>query len=585
MSASRSRWRHVLVVLIVSVLVAASCGDDDTDGESAPSPEEGGATDSTAVEDEDAGDPVYGGSIVIGLEAESAGWTPGQSTFGTAGPTVASAIYDPLVVVSGEGEFEPYLAESLEPDAELLQWTLTLRPDVVFHDGTPFDAEALKWNFDTLHNSEGSLTRGTITSAGVTSMEVVDELTVVYTLSEPNAAFPDLLTSAVGWPVSPTAYEAAGADEFDRQPVGTGPFVAGRWLPDDEFPVTRNENYWRTDEDGNQLPYLDEITFRPIPDEESRVNSLLADSAQIVHSSRGYAGKNLIAAAEDGGYEANVAIGNTSGTSIFNFLEPPVDDIRVRTAMALASNADEIAEVLGDDGLSPRSTQFVSIDSPWYSTAAEEAYVGAEGQDLERATELIQEYMDDPERSDGEPVGTRLTVRYQCPPDPSLLQVAQVLQAYWQQIGVDLDITQVEQPVLISNVVGSADTEPAWRGDYEVSCWRTGATGDPYTTLSSYFGPPESTPGNVLNWSDPAIDTALESLRTSPEFADRYDANEEINVIANENVAIVWNIGTPSTTGWRNDLHGIVGWTLPSGAEGTGTLNNRIWTHQIWMEG
>ncbi len=587
MTASRPRWWRLLVAILAATLVAGACGDDGDD--------EGGGTDDTVAEgevgggdpeeEEEAGDPVYGGSIVIGLEAESAGWIPARSSFGTAGPTVASAIYDQLVVINADGEFEPYLAESLDPNDDLTEWTLTLREDVTFHDGTPLDAEALKWNFDELHLGEGSLTRGAITSAGVEGMEVVDDMTVVYTLAEPNAAFPDLLAGAVGWPISPTAFQSMGEEAFDASPVGTGPFVAGTWVPDDSFTVTRNEDYWRTDDDGNQLSYLDEITFRPIPDEEARVNTLLADDAQIVHSSRGYAGRNLIDAAEGGGFGANVAVGNISGTSIFNVLEPPVDDIRVRTAMALASNADEIASVLGDEGISPRSSQFVSIDSPWYSTEAEAAYVGAEGQDLERATELIQEYIDDPARSDGQPAGSRLTVRYQCPPEPSLLQVAQLLQGYWNQIGIDLEMNQVEQPTLISNVVGTADTDPAWRGDYEVSCWRTGATGDPYTTLAAYYGDPAATPGNVTNFADPAIDAALERLRTTDVFEERYAANEEVNVLANENVTVIWNIGTPSTTGWRDDVHGIVDWTLPSGAEGTGTLNNRIWTHQVWVEG
>jgi peptide/nickel transport system substrate-binding protein len=69
--------------------------------------------------------------------------------------------------------------------------------------------------------------------------------------------------------------------------------------------LTRNENYWQTDEHGNQLPYLDEVVFRPIPDEDSRFQSLLADDAQIIQTTRGYAGKRIVEAAESGGFEAN----------------------------------------------------------------------------------------------------------------------------------------------------------------------------------------------------------------------------------------------------------------------------------------
>lgn len=582
MTAVRIRRARLAACALAVALVAAACGGDDTtDGGTEGA---GGSIDNSGAVDEEAGTPTPGGSIVIGLEAESGGFTPGTSSFGTAGPSVAGALYDQLVVINAEGEFEPYLAESIEPNDDLTEWTMVLRPDITFHDGTPLDAEAIKWNFDTLHMADASLTAGAIRSAGVEEVAVVDELTVVYRLAEPNAAMPDLLTGAVGWPVSPTAYQEQGADDFNRSPVGTGPFLVGEpWTPDGQFVLRRNPDYWRTDEDGVPLPYLDEVTFRPIPDEEARINSLRSDTAQVVHTSRGYAGKQLIESAESGGYRSNVAVGNISGTSIFNVLEAPVDDIRVRTAMAMASNAEEIATVLGDDGLSPASSQFVSVDSPWHSAAAEEAYVGAGGQDLEAAAALIEEYVNDPERSDGKEVGERLTVDYQCPPEPSLLQVAQLLQGYWAEIGVDLVMNQVEQPALITNVIGSADQDPAWRGNYEVSCWRTGATGDPYTTLSGYFG--EGSPSNVTNHTSPEMDEALERLRTTADFEGRYQANEDLNVLANEEVVIVWNIGTPSTTGWRDDIHGLVEWTLPSGNQGTGTLNNRIWVHEMWVEG
>lgn len=583
MTSARFRRARLLACALALALVAASCGDDDSTDEGSNGTEGGGGTTQTTEEVAE-GEPQQGGSVVIGIEAESAGWIPSLSSFGTAGPSVAVSIYDQLVAINAEGEFEGFLAESIEANDDLTEWTLTLRPDVTFHDGTPLDAEAVLWNYEELHSAPASLTAGAIANSGLQSVEATDELTVVYTLEEANAAFPDLLTGAFGYVVSPTAFQEMGEEEFNRSPVGAGPFqVAQPWQPDGEFVLERNPNYWRTDENGTQLPYLDQITFRPIPDEDARISSLLSDTAQIVHSSRGYAGKQLIEAAEGDGYHSNVAIGNISGTSIFNVLEPPVDDIRVRQAMTLASNADEIATVLGDDGISPPSSQFVSVDSPWFSTAAEEAYIGAGGQDLDRARELIEEYMNDPDRSDGKAVGERLTVDYQCPPEPSLLQVAQILERYWDEIGVDLDMTQVEQPTLITNVVGSADSEPPWRGNYGVSCWRTGATGDPYTTLAGYFG--AELPANVTNFSNAEIDEALEELRTTDVFEERYAANERINVLANESSVIIWNIATPSTTGWKDGIHGLTNWTLPSGSEGTGTLNNRIWPHMVWMEG
>jgi peptide/nickel transport system substrate-binding protein len=585
MNALTRRLLRCIALLLSLSLIAASCGDDDSadDDDSPATTAPAGGDDEPDEAPASDDEPQYGGRLVVALEAETNNWLPGTGSFATSGITVAMSIYDPLLVLNEDGEWEPNLAESLEPNEDLTEWTMTLRPGVTFHDGTPFDADALKWNFDTLHNVDSSLTFGSIQAAGLQSVEVLDDLTVVWTLGETNAAFPDLLRGAIGWPTSPTAYESLG-EELGETPVGTGPFVFSEWRRDDRFVATRNENYWRTDADGRQLPYLDEVEYRPIPDEDSRTQSLEADTIQVASSLRGSTIKNLIALTETGDFGGNAWVGNTSGASIFNTLIPPVDDVRIRRALAYAGDNEAVAVVLGDDGLVPETTTFFSEDSPWFSEAASAAYPGSAGRDIDAAIALVEEYRADPNRSDGRSPGDPIELTYNCPPDPSLIEVSQLVQQLWGDVGVEVRLETVEQATHIANAVGSADQSPPWSGNYMVNCWRAGAgEGDPLTSFQNFFGPPESTPGNFTNFTHPDIDAALQILKTSADFEERYAAAETINIVANENVPLTWGVGTPTFVAWRGDVRGIATWRTPEGSMGNGTVEARVILHQAWI--
>ena len=140
---------------------------------------------------------------------------------------MANAVFDTLVAIGEDGGPVPYLAESIEPvDGDLTLWRLRLRPDIVFHDGTPLDAAAVKVNFDTQFASPlvGRALQPFFAAEG--AITVVDDLTVDYRVLDPDAAFPNQLTTQLGMMASPT-WLAAVAEEptLNQAPVGTGPFV------------------------------------------------------------------------------------------------------------------------------------------------------------------------------------------------------------------------------------------------------------------------------------------------------------------------------------------------------------------------
>ncbi len=301
----RRSHRPALVAAAALLFVAAACGSGDDDSTEAPATTAGAAettvepatdlTDnstesttgtaapestapgSTAPAESDDPEPVQGGEMVIGGIFDAFGLEPATFVGGITDGPLSYALYDPLTTYTADGAWEPWLAESVESD-DLQNWTITIRDGVTFHDGTPFDAEAVKINLDR-HKDPATKSRNLNNASNIDSVTVVDPLTVEIALAFPWAAFPEILAGNIGLMASPTAI-AAGT--IATAPVGTGPFVLAERTPGDRTIVERNPNYWREGE-----PYLDKITFRVVLDDSVRTTSVENGEIQAAQSIRG----------------------------------------------------------------------------------------------------------------------------------------------------------------------------------------------------------------------------------------------------------------------------------------------------------
>lgn len=522
------RWRLLAVTAVVALAATACPADEPQDV------------------DEPLGEPQHGGEIVVGIEDETNSWLPGEGTFAAPGNAVLRTFYDTFMVRLPDGEIVPYLAESVEPNEDLDEWTVTLREGVQFHDGTDLTAEVVVANFNEYLVADGSNLLGTLRD--VEEVVATDEHTVVYRLHQANAAFDDLFTGVVGAPFSIEAAREAGEDAGSN-PVGTGPFEFESWSRDDRLVVERNDNYWRDD-----LPYLDRITFRPIPDEESRVQSLIAGDIDVMQTLR--QSTVVTARQNEGQIRLHEFQGNNSGGSIFNTMQPPVDDDRVRRALAWAIDQESLVEILGGVEVTPVRSQYFTSESDWFSDEVDEAWPN---NDTERAQELIDEYVNDPNRSDGQEPGSPVSVEYDCPPDPSLIELSQAYQAFWSEVGVEVSLNQVDQATHI---------QQALEADYMIKCWRISGEADPYILWRDSYGDPEVNPLNFTNYTDPVIDENLEILRTETDFDARYEAVEAISMHFTESVPFLLTGSTPVLFGTGMNVGGVDGWTTPDGHEG-----------------
>lgn len=581
-----SATRRLLALLVACTLLVAACGSDDGDDD-AQAGDDATATDDTATDDTatddtapdesegdesegdepaagapEEGEPVQGGEITVAVESETNSYLPGVYTGTFAGENVALAVYDSLMQRNEDGEVVPYLAESLEANEDLTQYTLTLREGVMFHDGTPLNAEAIKYAFDNHLKVDGAATSGALRD--VESVTVVDDLTVTYDLSQANASLPDLLTGSIGWPFSPTAAEAMGED-FGSAPVGTGPFKFVSFVRDSAFVLERNDDYWQ-----EGLPYLDRITFRPIPDEESRQAAFESGDLDAVHSVRLSGFGTQVRALSDA--EVYEGPGNSGSGAIFNTLMPPVDDARVRRGLSLALDQKALIDVIaGSPDAAEARNQYYSESSPYYSEAVAEAWPT---DDPAAAQELLDEYVNDPARSDGKAPGSPISIEYNCTAIPSLQEQAQAYQAYWQQVGVEVTLNAVEQSVHIQNAITD---------QFMVNCWRQGSDADPYIGLFNAFGDPETQPLNFTNYYNDQVEGVLETLRTTLDQDERAAAIEELGLLFAEDVPNTWTGGNNELIATRPAVDGVGTWELPDGTTGDGAKNGVTIWGQVWL--
>ena len=583
------RQRRVVTALaipLVFAFVAASCGSDgdsSSDATTAPGDteaveeEEGsGTTEAVIAEGEvdtsvvaETETAVYGGTVSMGLEAEAVGLRPWEDTCSSPCVNMMRTIYDPLTEQSADGVYEGYLAESFEPNEDFTVWTFTLRPDITFHNGVPLTAQTMADVFAI--QQTGAISSGLVASTGITSVDVVDDLTFTYTLAAPNSAFPaNLADAALGLVFEPGA-AAADPDGFSNAPVGTGPFTLKSRDIDNETIVVRNPDYWRTAANGDQLPYLDSVSFRPIPDEGTRLDALVSGTVNSMQTLR----QGTI---RDARAESGIALyefqGNGTGGGMYNTAIAPYDDVRVRRGLNYMNDQVAVIEALGGTGISLPNTQWFSADSPWWTQEAADAYAVF---DFEAGKALLQEYIDDPARSDGKAPGDKIDVELSCPPDPTLIAAMQVIEQVWsgsEQVNVSL--TQFDQPTHINNALTDV---------HKAHCWRWSGQGDPSASLNPFLADPATNPANFPNWLDPeAYGWALEAIATD-DFEARKELYSKINVRINEQAPIWYSGGTATLIAAEENIRGVNNWTLPSGALGEGTPDAQTYFAEMFISG
>ena len=304
--------------------------------------------------------PKKGGSLVFGVDAEESGFNPTTARFDEVGVMYARTVFDPLTIINAAGTWEPYLAESVTPNADHTAWTITVRPNVVFHDGTPCNGAALLTNFEA---QKASLLLGTLIL-----VPILDTLTqsgpnaVTLTFKSPWVSFPLYLAGGIGgqsaYMCAPSMLSAPNGGT--SQPVGTGPFVFKEWVPNSHFTATANPHYWRPG-----LPYLDEITFKPIIDENARAEALksgtidimVTDTPQIITQFRG---NKQYAYIDDSTH----LVGEPDMNCILlNLAAEPFNNPSVRRAAAMAINRAQYAKEI-DDNVLPVSDGAVHAGLP-----------------------------------------------------------------------------------------------------------------------------------------------------------------------------------------------------------------------------
>ncbi|WP_150308614.1 ABC transporter substrate-binding protein [Planctomonas psychrotolerans] len=258
---------------------------------------------------------------------------------------ISTQYLESLVSKNADGEIIPWLATEWAEAEDGLSWTFTLRDDVMFTDGTPLDAEAVRANIAHLQDPETLSSTGYLALGKVTSTEAVDPSTVRVLLSEPDSALLESLSQPWLAIQSPTAI-ARGMDENCASPVGTGPFVVEEWNRQNSITLVRNEDYTSppADAEHDGPAYLERIVWRFLPDSASRYAALQAGEVDMIDNAQP---DTIVQAAQDDALEElDAPRPGASNRLELNSGKPPFDDVRVREAFIRSVNVDDAVEGL-----------------------------------------------------------------------------------------------------------------------------------------------------------------------------------------------------------------------------------------------
>jgi len=442
---------------------------------------------------------VHAADLRIGLAEDPDILDPDQSrTF--VGRIVYASLCDKLVEITPELEIIPALATSWEWSADGMTLTMKLRDDVTFHDGEPFNAQAVAANIDRSKNLPESRRKSEVKS--ITGTNVVDEYTIEIMLANPDATIMAQFADRAGMMLSPKATEEMGLD-FGAAPVCAGPFSFTERVQQDRIVLTKFADYYRADEIN-----FDSVTFLPITDDTVRLANLRAGDVHIIER---LPATNVASVKADDSLKMAQAVslgyqGLTINLNNSDRAQTPLGmDSKVRQALSLAIDREALNQVVFE-GVFAAGNQPFPPTSPWY-----DATNPIPARDIAAAKALL-----------AEAGAENIEIEVQVSTNPVAGQVVQVVQAMAAEAGIKINIVAKEFATLLSDQSAGA---------YEVSQIGWSGRVDPDGNIHQFM----TCEGGINDskYCNPAIDDLLNKARTSTDLATRkasYDAARKILV-------------------------------------------------------
>ncbi|MFW2544621.1 ABC transporter substrate-binding protein [Primorskyibacter sp. 2E107] len=458
------------------------------------------------------------GVLIVGQIAEPKSLDPAAVT-AVNDFRILVNLYEGLVRYKpGTLEVEPGLATAWEISEDGTEYTFTLREGVMFHDGTPFNAEAVKFNFDRMLNEDhpyhntGPFPLAFFFSA-VTETTALDDYTVKFTLNGPYAPFLSNLAYPTGLMVSPAAVEANGAD-FGRSPAGTGPFKFTEWRSNEAVVVEKNPDYWG-DPAGTEA-----VVFRPITDANTRVAEMLAGGIDMMVE------VPPTSLSQFTGDDFNVVeqAGPHVWFLILNAKEGPFADKKVRQAANYAINK----EALVNDVLEGTAEVAAGPTPPAFAWAYNDA-LDPYPYDPEKAKALLAEA-----GAEGAELTFFVTEGGSGMLDPVAMGTA--IQADLAAVGFDVTIETYEW----NTFLGEVNPGLEGKADMAEMAWMTNDPDTlPYLALRSDAWPDKGG-FNSGYYSNPEVDTLLEQARVATDQSERAALYKEMQEIVQDDAPWVF---------------------------------------------
>jgi len=436
--------------------------------------------------------PKHGGNLLVGLRQEIGNLDPHLAT-SFSSFRVIEVMYEGLLSHDEDGALQPALASDWEISEDGKTYTFHVRKGVKFHDGTELTAEDVKASFNRILDPElGSPQASRLQK--IETMEVTDKYEIKITLSSKFAPFLNKV-SGPGRAIVPKSVFEEGKN-LKKQVMGTGPFTLENWVPGEQIVLEKNQDYWMED-----LPYLDNVTYKIIPEPATRRAALQGGDIHVIPSAESTSVKVL-----EGTKNVKVLSTQELAYSLigFNLDREPLTDPMVRQAISYATDREEIIEGVYD-GLATVGTPLPPALGEWYVPASElESYE----QDYDKAKELLEEA--------GHPNGIEFSVTVS-PTLQTALQIAQVLQQQLKPAGINMELNTVEWGTFLD----------AWRNsDFDSFASLNGGSFDPDGYFYRTFHSEGST--NVFNYSDSVMDDLLEQGRVTTDLKERKEIYVEI---------------------------------------------------------